>query len=64
MNIKEFLKIVNGSKEFGFKGSVLTIRGYYTGETVKLNLANIDEEMLEQLIYEEEEEEEEEEDYE
>ena len=63
MNIKEFLKIVNGSKEFGFRGSVLTIKGYYTGETVKLDLANIDEEMLGQLIYQEEEEDEEE-DYE
>lgn len=55
MKIKEFLKIVNGSKEFRFEGSVLEIRSYYGGEAVKLDLARIDEEMLEQLIYEEEE---------
>ena len=64
MEIRQFLKIINGSKEFRFYGSVLEVKGYYTGETVKLDLARIDEEMLDQLIFNDEDDDDEEEDYE
>ena len=49
MDFNETMKIINGSKEFYFEGSVLTIKSYYSGKAVKLDLANLDEEMLEQL---------------
>lgn len=49
MDFNEAMRIINGSKEFYFKGSVLTIKSYYTGKEIKLDLANLDEEMLEQL---------------
>ena len=49
MNFNEAMRIINGSKEFYFEGTELTIKGYYNGKAIKLDLANLDEEMLEQL---------------
>lgn len=49
MDFNEAMRIINGSKEFYFEGTVLTIKGYYNGKAIKLDLANLDEEMLEQL---------------
>lgn len=49
MDINEVMRIINGSKEFYFEGSVLTIKSYYSGKAVKLDLAKLDEDMLEQL---------------
>ena len=49
MDFNEAMRIINGSKEFYFEGSVLTIKSYYTGKAIKLDLANLDEDMLEQL---------------
>lgn len=53
------MRIICDSKEFWFDGSVLTIRGYYSGESLKLDLSKLDEEMLEQLQPEEVEDEDE-----
>lgn len=52
-------KIINGSKEFSMNGSTLTLKSYYSGETIKLDLQCIDEEILEQLIVTEDDEDEE-----
>lgn len=56
MDIKEVMRIINGSKEFYFEGSVLTIKSYYSGKAVKLDLAKLDDDMLEQLQPEDEDE--------
>ncbi|MEG1894669.1 MAG: hypothetical protein RR162_00415 [Oscillospiraceae bacterium] len=58
MEMKTFSKIINGSKQFSFEGSVLTIQHYYSGECVKLDLSAIDSDMLEKLIFVDETEEE------
>lgn len=50
---QEFQEIIHGSKQFDFSGPILTIQGYYTGKTVKLDLSQIDEEMLKALLVEE-----------
>ena len=54
-DFEKFRKIVKGSKEYRFTGSILTIKGYYTGDTIKLDLSCIDEEMLEEIIVEDDE---------
>lgn len=56
LDLKEALEIIHGSKYFDFDGSVLTIRGYWSGKELKLDLGALDEEMLEQLQVEEDEE--------
>jgi hypothetical protein len=43
------MQIIHGSKQFEFDGSVLIITSYYTGERLRLDLGNLDEEMLEAL---------------
>lgn len=43
-------KILHSSKEFTFNGTVLTIRHYYTGDSINLDLSMIDEDMLSELI--------------
>lgn len=43
------MEIINGSKEYKFDGTVLTVKGYYTGEEIKLDLSKLTEEMLEEL---------------
>lgn len=50
MDILEFTRLINGSKEYRFEGSVLTITGYYSGKRVSLDLSLMTEEMLEELI--------------
>ena len=57
---KELLrKILHGSKQFRFNGSVLELTHYYTGEKINLDLEVLldNEEILEQMIVEDEEEE-------
>lgn len=49
-------RILRRSKEFTFEGTVLVIRDYYTGQTVKLDLECVTNEMFEDLVYEDEEE--------
>lgn len=60
-DFEKFRKIVKGSKEYSFSGTVLTLKGYYTGETVKLDLGLIDEKMLKEIIIKNEDEDDEEE---
>lgn len=43
------IKIINGSKEYSFEGPVLEIKGYYTGESVRLDLSKLTPEMFEEL---------------
>lgn len=57
MNIEEFTALINGSKQYRFDGTVLTVTGYYTGKQIRLDLSKIDEEMLEALIAEDEDDE-------
>lgn len=61
--MEKLKKILQGSKEFDFEYgengmTILKIKGYYTGETIKLDLSKITEEMLKELIVEEGEEDE------
>ena len=55
--MNNFLKLLNGSKEYSMNGSILTIRSYRTGETIKLDLSVLayNEEILEEMIIEEDE---------
>lgn len=57
MTAQDLLHILRGSKEYEFNGTVLTITPYYGGESVKLDLSLINEEMLETLIVEDDDEE-------
>lgn len=43
------IKIINGSKIFSFDGSVLEIKSYRTGESIKLDLSKLTPEMFEEL---------------
>ena len=52
--LDEALRIINGSKQYKFNGSILEITGYYTGETIRLDLSLLDDEMLETLQVEDE----------
>lgn len=45
--------ILAGSKEYQFEGTVLSVRDYYTGDKISLNLGLIDEDMYEELKGEE-----------
>ena len=45
-------RILNGSKEFNFEGTVLTLRSYRTGEEIRLDLSLIDEETFEEIVIE------------
>lgn len=62
-NLQEALRIIRGSKEFSFEGSVLVIRGYYTGEVLRLDLGELDEDTLDLLQVDEETEDDIEDDY-
>ena len=61
MDMRTFRRIVNGSKRYEFdSGMILTVTDYMTGDSVKLDLSCLTEEMLEELIVEDDEDEEEE----
>lgn len=47
------IKIINGSKTFSFDGTVLEIKSYHTGESVKLDLSKLTPEMFDELKKEE-----------
>ena len=49
-DIKTLRKIIGGSIEYSFSGTVLKITSYYTGESIKLDLSLIDEEILKEII--------------
>lgn len=60
MEFKTFSDIINGSVQYQISGTVLTLTGYYTGKEVKIDLAKITPEMLEEITAEPEDENEEE----
>lgn len=46
----KFQKILQGSKEYHFEGTVLVLRNYHTGEEIRLDLSMLDEEVFEELL--------------
>lgn len=54
-----FLSIIHGSVQYEIDGTVLTLTGYYTGKEVKIDLAKITPDMLEEITADPEENEEE-----
>ena len=56
--IEQVLDILNGSISYEFDGTVLKVTSYFTGETVRLDLGNITQEMLDELQVEDDNEEE------
>lgn len=53
-DLRQALGIIRGSKQFNFEygdngSTVLVITSYYTGEELRLDLANITEDILEEL---------------
>lgn len=59
IELRTALQIINGSKEYSFKGTILTVKNYYTGQAIKLDLGRLTEEILEELQPEPDEEDEE-----
>lgn len=49
-DIKTLRKIIGGSIEYSFSGTILKITSYYTGESIKLDLSLINEEILKEII--------------
>ncbi len=49
---KDLMHILKSSKEFWFDGEVLTVRGYYNGVEIKLDLGRLDEETFDELVVE------------
>lgn len=56
--IEQVLDILNGSISYEFDGTVLKVTSYFTGETVRLDLGNLTQEMLDELQVEDDNEEE------
>lgn len=56
--IEQVLDILNGSINYEFDGTVLKVTSYFTGETVRLDLGNLTQEMLDELQVEDDNEEE------
>ena len=52
----EFQRLLNGSKQYEFEGTVLTITGYYNGKRIAIDLGQLTEEMFEELVVEDEDE--------
>ena len=52
MEFKTLSDIINGSVQYQISGTVLTLTGYYTGKEVKIDLAKITPEMLEEITAE------------
>lgn len=57
-SIEQVLDILNGSISYEFDGTVLKVTSYFTGETVRLDLGNLTQEMLDELQVEDDNEEE------
>lgn len=43
-------QIIHGSVRYEINGTVLTLTGYYTGKEVKIDLAKITPEMLDEIV--------------
>lgn len=54
MKYDKFLQLLQSSKQFNFNGNVLEITDYYTGDSVKLDLSLIPEEVFEEMVAEDE----------
>lgn len=52
------MNILHGSIRYEFEGTILTVTGYYSGESISLDLGKLTEEMLEELQPDTEEDEE------
>ena len=57
-NYETFREIIRGSVQYQIRGTVLTLKGYYTGKEVKIDLSRIDPDMFEELTEVENEDEE------
>lgn len=55
MTHDQFIKMLFSSKQYKFEGSVLEITDYYTGESVKLDLSQLPEDVFEEMVSEDEE---------
>ena len=53
-DLEQALRILRGSKQYNFNGTVLTVIGYYTGKRISLDLGKLDADMLEALTPDEE----------
>lgn len=51
-NVKLLRSVLFGSKEYKMDGSILTIKGYYSGDRIKLDLALLldHEELVEEMV--------------
>jgi hypothetical protein len=49
MDYNKIMEVIRGSKQFTFDGTVLTIQGYFTGSTVRLDLGKLTPEMITEL---------------
>jgi hypothetical protein len=58
--INEVRRILGGSTQFQLRDGILTVTGYYTGNSFKLDLNNLTEEILEELAPEADDEDDEE----
>ena len=55
MKYKKFLEIINGSKSFKFEdgehgSTILVLTNYYSGETIKLDLALLSEKSINKIL--------------
>ena len=48
-----FRGIIAGSVQYEIRGTVLVLTGYYTGKRIKLDLARISPEMLDEILADE-----------
>lgn len=55
MEFEKFTNLLFESKQYKFDGSILEITGYYTGNTVKLDLSLLPEDVYQELIVDDEE---------
>lgn len=51
MTNKDLQRIINGSKEYRFEGTVLVITSYNTGDTVRLDLSAMTDETFDELAH-------------
>ena len=54
MDFTRFQRLLNSSKTYEFEDTVLIITDYRTGETVRLDLSQLDEETYNEIVCEDE----------
>ncbi|MBQ3988883.1 MAG: hypothetical protein II629_09010 [Ruminococcus sp.] len=55
MDYRTYREIIGGSKQYEFDGTVLTVTGYYTGKSVRIDLSKVTPEMMDAILADEEE---------